>query len=250
VRGTDTLTNTGADSCITLSVDDQGPITSNVAVVPGKVTGGETVTLTATVDDSSTGGSLIQSAEYNLDGGSWNAMDAQDGSYDSPNEPVTVNFAALGTSGDVNVCVRGMDAAENTGNQSCTSLTVDNQGPLTSTVVAMPNPVTFGAQVTLSANVDDTTTENSNIQSAEYQLDGGAWAPMSPQDGSFTSPVENVTAQFVAPAQEGAIDLCVRGTDIFGNTGAAACTQLSVAGTPTETPKIYLPIVLRGMSNP
>jgi hypothetical protein len=249
VRGMDALTNTGADSCITLSVDDQGPLTSAVAVAPQKVTGGEIVTLTATVDDSSTGGSNIQSAEYNLDGGGWSAMVAQDGTYDSPTEPVTTTFSAPVTNGNVNVCVRGTDAAGNTGGQSCTTL-IDNQGPLASAVVAAPNPVDPGVQVTLSSTVDDTTTGNSNIQSAEYQLDGGTWTPMNPKDGNFNSPLENVTAQFAASAQEGTFDLCVRGTDSFGNTGAAACTELSVTGTSTETPWIYLPIVLRGQTIP
>jgi hypothetical protein len=250
VRGMDALTNTGVDSCITLSVDDQGPLTSSVAVAPQKVAGGEIVTLTATVDDSSTGGSNIQSAEYNLDGGGWSAMVAQDGTYDSPTEPVTTTFSAPVTNGNVNVCVRGTDAAGNTGGQSCTTLTVDNQGPLASAVVAAPNPVDPGVQVTLSSTVDDTTTGNSNIQSAEYQLDGGTWTPMNPKDGNFNSPLENVTAQFAASAQEGTFDLCVRGTDSFGNTGAAACTELSVTGTSTETPWIYLPIVLRGQTIP
>ena len=250
VRGTDALTNTGADSCITLSVDDQGPSTSAVAVAPGKVTGGETVTLTATVDDSSTGGSNIQSAEYNLDGGGWTAMNAQDGTYDSPTEPVRTTFSAPVTNGSVNVCVRGTDEVGNTGGQSCTTLTVDNQGPLASAVVAAPNPVEPGVQVTLSATVDDTTTGNSNIQSAEYQLDGGTWTPMNPKDGNFNSPLEKVTAQFVASVQEGTFDLCVRGTDVIGNTGSAACTMLSVTSAPTEPPRIYLPIILRNLSNP
>ena len=250
VRGTDALTNTGADSCITLSVDDQGPLTSAVAVAPQKVAGGEIVTLTATVDDISTGGSNIQSAEYNLDGGGWSAMVAQDGTFDSPTEPVTAAFSAPGTNGDINVCVRGTDAAGNTGGQSCTTLTIDNQGSITSNLAAVPNPVTSGAQVTLTASVDDTSTGDSNIQSAQYQLDNQSWMAMEAQDGTFDSSLEIVTVQFTAPTQEGTFDLCVRGTDSFGNTGATACTELSVESASNEPPWIYIPIVLRGKTNP
>jgi hypothetical protein len=250
VRGTDALTNTGPDTCINLSVDDQGPISSSAAVAPEKVTSGETVTLTATVDDSSTGGSNIQSAEYNLDGGGWSAMNAQDSTFDSPTEPVTAAFSTPGTSGDVNVCVQGTDAAGNTGSQSCTTLTVDNQGPITSAIAAAPNPATPGAQVTLTANVDDPSTGDSDIQSAKYRLDSQPWMAMEAQDSAFDSSLEVVTVQFIAPTQEGKFDLCVHGTDRFGNTGAAVCIELSVASASTETPRIYVPILLRGQTNP
>jgi hypothetical protein len=250
VRGTDALTNTGADSCITLSVDDQGPISSAVAVAPEKVTSGETVTITATVDDSSTGGSNIQSAEFNLDGGGWSAMNAQDGTYDSPTEPVTAAFSSPITNGNVDVCVRGTDSAGNTGSHSCTTLTVDNQGPITSTLAAAPNPVTPGAQVTLTAIVDDSSTGDSDILSAQYRIDNQSWVAMEAQDGTFDSSLEMVTVQFTAPTQEGKFDLCVRGTDSFGNTGAAACTELTVADATEETPRIYIPIILRRQTNP
>ena len=250
VRGTDALTNTGADSCITLSVDDQGPISSSAAVSPEKVTSGETVTLTATIDDSSTGGSNIQSAEYNLDGGGWSAMDAQDGTYDSPTEPVTTAFSAPVTNGNVDVCVRGTDAVGNTGSQSCTTLTVDNQGPITSALAAAPNPVTPGAQVTLAAIVDDSSTGDSDILSAQYRIDNQSWVAMEAQDGAFDSSLEAVKVQFTAPVQEGKFDLCVRDKDSFGNSGADACIELSVANGSTVPPWIYIPIVLRSQTSP
>jgi hypothetical protein len=92
--------------------------------------------------------------------------------------------------------------------------------------------------------VDDTTTGNSNIQSAEYQLDGGSWTPMTAQDGGFNSPSEAVTAQFTAPEQDGTVDICVRGTDILVNMGSTACIQLTVSSTIVPPPPLFLPIVI------
>jgi hypothetical protein len=196
------------------------------------------------VDDSTTGGSNIQSAEYNIDGGIWTAMVAQDGTFDSVTEVVAGSFLAPLPSGDKNVCVRGTDSGADTGPESCTTLTVDSQGPVTSFLVATPDPVEPGAQVTISATVDDTTTGNSNIQSAEYQLDGGSWTPMSAQDGAFDSPSEVATAQLTAPEQDGTVDICVRGTDILVNMGSTACIQLTVSSTIVPPPPLFLPIVI------
>ena len=95
----------------------------------------------------------------------------------------------------------------------------------------------------MTASVDDSTTGNTNIQSAEYQLDGGTWLPMTAQDGTFDSPIESVTAQFDAPAQAGMVDMCVRGSDALGNTGEPTCAELTVTG-PSSQP-IYLPIVVK-----
>ncbi|MEW5939758.1 MAG: hypothetical protein AB1750_08870, partial [Chloroflexota bacterium] len=77
------------------------------------------------MDDSAAGGSNIQSAEYNVDGGSFAAMSASDGAFDSPTENATASFAAPAV-GDHQVCVHGTDAAGNVGADSCVTLTVES----------------------------------------------------------------------------------------------------------------------------
>jgi hypothetical protein len=250
VRGTDSANNTSTEQCTTLNVDSLGPVTSTVAVVPQIVGGGVNVDLTATVDDSTTGGSDIQSAEFSINGVDWAAMAAQDGTFDSPSEAVIASFSSPAAHGDVNVCVRGTDAAANTGSQSCTTLTVDSMGPLTSAVLLDPNPADALAQVTLTADVDDSTTGNSNLASAEYQVAGGSWSPMAAQDGTFDSPNEAVTAQFTAPDSSPTIEVCVRGSDTFGNTGSAVCDQLEVSSIPAGPAPLYLPIQFRDYTSP
>jgi hypothetical protein len=249
VRGTDMEDNTNTGECNTLTVDDQGPLALSVAVLPAKAAGGINVDLTATIDDSTTGGANIKSAEYQIDGGAWMGMSAQDSSFDSATEAATASFLSPSTSGVVNVCVRGTDALDNLGTASCVSLTVDSLGPLVLAVVGSPNPAAAGAQVTISASVVDITTGNTNIQSADFQLDGGAWMPMSAQDGGFDSTGEDVTAQFNAPVQAGTVNMCVRGTDAFGNTGSESCNDLTVSGGSPSSQPVYLPIVVN-RSNP
>ncbi len=89
--------------------------------------------------------------------------------------------------------------------------------PIVSAVAVLPAPPVAGAVTTLTANVDDTTTGNSNITSAEYRITGGAWTPMTATDASFNSPNENVTAD-ITFATPGIKEVCVRGTDAGGNT--------------------------------
>jgi len=104
----------------------------------------------------------------------------------------------------------------------------DLLGPITSNVVANPDPAPVNTAIVLTALVDDTTTGNSNIASAEFRVDAGAWMAMSAQDGGFNSPTENVTANIGVFASAGVHVLCVRGTDVPGNVGAASCIFFAV----------------------
>ncbi len=105
----------------------------------------------------------------------------------------------------------------------------DKIGPVPLNVEADPNPVAIDAAIALTATMDDSVTAASNIVSAEYSLDGGInWHPMSAQDGTFDSPIENVIATIVSPSSAGVYGVCVRGSDAAGNTGDKACILLAV----------------------
>lgn len=109
----------------TVFAGTEPPVVSSVALSPNPAVAGENVAVTATVDDSTTGGSNIQSAEYNIDGGSFTAMSASDGAFDTPTEGVTASFAAPDV-GDHQVCVRGTDANSNVSTEVCATLTVES----------------------------------------------------------------------------------------------------------------------------
>ncbi len=102
----------------------------------------------------------------------------------------------------------------------------DITGPITSNVVVVPNPAPVNSTVTLTATVDDSTTGGSNIQSAEYNINGGSYTAMSAVDGAFDSPTEDVTATFTVPLV-GDTQVCVHGTDVLNNTGADVCVTLT-----------------------
>jgi len=104
----------------------------------------------------------------------------------------------------------------------------DEEGPVTSNVMGDPNPVAVNGPVHATANVDDTDTGRSEVASAEYNLDGGAWVAMNAQDEGFDAVTEDVEATLVAPSEAGIYDLCVRGTDVANNTGVEECMMLVV----------------------
>jgi hypothetical protein len=105
---------------------------------------------------------------------------------------------------------------------------LDAEGPITSDVVAAPNPVAVGTAITLTANVDDSATGGSDIASAEYNIDGGPFVAMSAADAAFDEVSEDVTAGVPAFTAPGLHTVCVHGTDAPGNVGADECILLAV----------------------
>jgi len=103
----------------------------------------------------------------------------------------------------------------------------DFTGPITSNVAVSTNPAPIGTLVNITATVDDFTTGESLIATAEYNVDGGAWVPMSAADGSWDAPSENVIEPLVTTIPS-LFEVCVRGTDAEGNIGATTCTDLVV----------------------
>ena len=114
-------------------------------------------------------------------------------------------------------------------NISVVGVLADNQGPITTNVTANPNPAVVSSSVTITANVDDTTTGGSNIASAEYKLnDDVTWVPLRASNSAFDEVSEDVTGSFTAPSTPGVHYLHVRGTDTAGNVGSEESTMFVV----------------------
>jgi len=107
---------------------------------------------------------------------------------------------------------------------------VDDVGPITSNVLADPNPVSVNTEITLTATVDDSLTGESTIGSAEYNIDGGEdYIQMNAQDGHFDEVIEDVEASIPVFAEPGVHSICVHGNDRFeNNVGAEDCILLAV----------------------
>lgn len=117
------------------ATDTEGPVTTNVIAEPTPINTNAIVT--ATVDDSATGGSNIQLAEYCIDsrysvpddefctnGSGPYTMSASDGAFDEIAEDVYGVISAFSTPGIHEVCVRGWDTVPNDGPPACTLLAI------------------------------------------------------------------------------------------------------------------------------
>lgn len=141
VRGTDQAGNSSsyqdAGACVTLTVDKEPPLVSNVMVTPSLTNGTIAVNATARVDDEASGTSRIVAAWYHIDGGSAVAMTPSDGSFSSATENVRATIPASVvnalTEGLHTVCVQGKDLAGNLSSFSatgaCATLEIDKTPP-------------------------------------------------------------------------------------------------------------------------
>ena len=101
------------------------------------------------------------------------------------------------------------------------------QAPVVSQVALTPNPGPVGTVFALTATASDAATGGSNIISAEFNIDGGPYGPMSASDGVFNSVTENVQAG-VPLATGNVYSLCVRARDAANNVSGPLCTLLAV----------------------
>jgi len=141
IHGEDSANNWGNSSVspfyviVNGTVDNQGPITSNVNAAPDPVTQGDPITFTADVDDSTTGGNLTAAAEFCIDSpcpppyGGGTPMDATDGAFDEMAEDVNKTVPATYALGNHTVCVRGQDSQGNVGSSTCHSFLVVGPPP-------------------------------------------------------------------------------------------------------------------------
>lgn len=102
-----------------------GPVAKSVFTNPTSAAPSAAFTLKGTLSDTTTGNFAIASAQYNVNGGAYHTMSATDGSFDQVTEGVTAHVGGM-TAGSYTVCVRGADAAGNTGAPACITLTVYN----------------------------------------------------------------------------------------------------------------------------
>jgi hypothetical protein len=105
-------------------VDMQPPVVTNVMTSINPVAQYSAFDINAVVDDSETGGSNIQSAQYTVNAGGPVAMSAADGAFDSATENVTASVGAGLAAGVYSVCVTGMDAAGLSSTPECAFLAV------------------------------------------------------------------------------------------------------------------------------
>lgn len=202
--------------------DTTGPVTGNVAYAAG--------TLTATVNDTTTGGSTIAAAEYYLDStaGIGTQMNATDGNFDSVSEGVTLAVSV--PAGAHTLYVRGQDSLGNWGTFGSVLVNGgDASGPATTGLTLTPNPSNGAVNVALSATGNDSASGGSNIAAAEYTIDGGTAVSMIVNlPATIASLDASIPAATINALSEGTHIVAVRSQDAAGSWGTAATINLIV----------------------
>jgi len=211
--------------------DTTGPVTSAVAYAAG--------TLSATIDDTTSGGASIAGAEYFIDTvvGTGTPMTG------SGTGSVSVTAALIIPSGEHIVYLRGQDSVGNWGVLSSVLVTGgDATGPTTRSPSLAPS-LTNGlgtAGIAVHATGDDTATGGSSITAAEYFIDAvgadgsgaslavNVAAPIASLDG--TIPASTVTA-----LAEGTHLVSIHSQDAAGNWGAPTTINLVIDRTAPTT---------------
>lgn len=139
------------------------------------------------------------------------AIDAGYPSFDYSNEPQP-------NGGRINIGAYG-----NTPEATISGL--DTKGPKTNNISVSPNPTSGANSIILKANISDIGFGTSNIVAAEYFIDtidtNGTGLSMSPSDGIYDTPTENVQATVdVTSWQVGSSHkVYVHGKDVHNNWG-------------------------------
>jgi hypothetical protein len=256
VHGLDAAGNWGPFQSAVISNDTTGPTTSALRLLPNPSNGSVAVALSATADDTASGGSNIAAAEYAIDGGTAQGMTvspsgAQVASLTTSISAATVNALSQGTHV---VSVRSQDSLGNWGAAATIDLVVDKTGPATSNVVAAPNPNNGALGINSSTPAVRVTAAFadalSNVKAGEGFIDtvgaDGTGIPFVPSDGSWNSLSENgyvdIPLTTIGALSDGNHTIYVHGKDAAGNWGASSTTILVIDKTaPTISSATLIP---------
>ncbi len=203
--------------------DTTGPIVSGVSAAPNPIVQGNTLTLTASVSDATTGNSNAAAAEWSRGAsaaaaGSGTAMSASDGNFNSPTEGVTASLSTAGWPiGTNTLWVRGRDAANNWGNAVSTAVTV-NGADTVPPQVESNTPANGATGVLVSANIVVDFNEAMNQGNTQ-----GAFSTVPSVAGAFSwnaggdimtfNPTANLAYSTLYT-----VTILVAATDLAGNT--------------------------------
>jgi parallel beta-helix repeat protein len=260
VYGCDAMANcntTGDFATLNITAADSQPPEINNVLVNGatsvNVVAGTMVLLTAVVNDTMTGLSDIQDANFTVGQDAWpgTPMNPTDGSFDSASEDVNVFVATFGWAiGPYEIWVYGCDIVPNcnvTGDFATINIIAEDIPPeihnVTVNGLSTVN-VAAGAIVTLNATVNDTLTGGSNIMFANYTMGFAAWpgVGMFAVDGTWGDDVsEDVTVTVDTTGWNcGPFDLYVYGEDSIPNynTTSTAFATINVTVCDFQPPEV------------
>lgn len=260
VHGTDGI-NWSAFASAVLKLDKAGPATSGMTLSPNPSNGLVSVALSATGNDSATGGANVTAAEYTFDGGT--AVSMTPGGAAAPVRSLSATIPAGLTAGSHTVAVRSQDALGNWGAFATITLNVVASPPVTSNVSASKNPNNGALPLNASQPVvrvtATMTSTGSTVSAAEGFIDTSPAItvrgfPFVPIDGSFNNATEigysDIPLATINALLAGNHTIYVRGKDALGNWGTTATTVLLIDKTaPTFTGISLAPTPTLGAAN-
>ncbi|MFC5177135.1 multicopper oxidase domain-containing protein [Nocardioides taihuensis] len=236
--------------------DQGGPTTTAPLLTPNLVKGTNTqpVALTATGDDSTSGGNNVTAGEYFIDSagvdGSGNAMSVDQAATVAALSATIPTSTLDGLSeGAHAIYLHAQDSQGNWGDSVTVNLTVDETGPSTSGITVSPSPnngtLPFsssvpGVRVAVPTMSDPLSGGvNSPIAAAEGFIDTvgatGSGIRLTPSNGTFTTTTEggyfDIPLSTVAAMSNGAHTISVHARDAAGNWGPMATGTLVVDKT-------------------
>jgi subtilisin family serine protease len=201
-------------------IDTVGPTSSGVSVSPDPTDLSTPPTVSATIDDTATGGSTVVAAEAFVD------SVGTDGTgipltLATTGTPSTTARGTLGTSyseGRHTIHVHGQDAAGRWGSTASASFLVDRLVPVIGTAAVSPNPTAGAGQVTVTATASD-----AGGVAALSVVEEGNRVPvfngtMAPTDGSFGGTQETARVTLATTGwSPGQHLLSIRARDVAGH---------------------------------
>ena len=208
---------------VTAAPDTQGPVTYGIGMTPNPTEGAASVTLTATVDDTTMGNSNIAEAEYFVDSvgadGTGVAMNAVAAPFNNPVEDVTVDIDVSGwTVGTYTLYVHGRDSVGNWGTTISTTLDVTATADIIPPQVVSNDPANGAGGAVVSSNIVIVFNEEMNQANTE-----GAFEIVPAVTGTFSWNVGGDTLTFNPDADLDyatayTITIHTTATDLAGNT--------------------------------
>jgi len=259
VRAQDANGNWGPlSSVLATGSDPGGPTTLSPTLAPRITNGDDAIDISATADDSASGNSHIQAAEYFIDAaGTDGAGEPMNVNADSPIASIDATIPASTvqtlTEGEHPVFLHAQDSQGNWGETISLNLVVDLTAPTTSGVQADPTPnngtIPFSAtiqavRVSATTMTDASGVTNTTISRAEAFIDtvgaNGSGIPLLASDGLFNDQSEGGYADIplatIKALSNGTHTIYVHARDEAGNWGPTDFTTILVdKAAPTLT---------------
>ncbi len=239
VHGKDANNKWGAFSSAALNLDKAGPLTGGLTLTPNPSNGTVSVALSATGNDSTTGGANTVEAEYKIDSGTAVAMTM--GGAAAPVRSINAILPAGLAAGPHTVSVRSRDALGNWGDFAGITLNVVASAPVTSGVSVTPDPNNGARALSTTQQVVRLTatmaSTGSTVSAAEAFIDtatgaNGSGFPLVPSDGSWNGATELAYADIplatINALSNGPHTLYVHGKDATGNWGVKSSATLTI----------------------